>query len=64
METPSPPYPLSTRLYHHQVHCLTDLLPPKLDDRSEARHDSNHAAIAKVAAGLLPLLRQHAGDIG
>jgi hypothetical protein len=57
MKTFSRPHPaidLSTELYYQLVHTLTSLLPPPLDDRPEALHTRNRAAIAKVAA-LLPV---------
>jgi hypothetical protein len=56
IEAFSPPHPaigLATHLYYQRVHTLTDLLPPPLDDTTEALRTRNHAAIAKVAA-LLP----------
>jgi len=56
METLPPPHQpqLATPLYYQLVYTLTDLLPPPLDDSSEALQARNHAAIAKVAA-LLPV---------
>jgi hypothetical protein len=57
METFSPPHPaidLSAHLYYQLVYTLTGLLPPPIDDTSEALRTRNHAAIAKVAA-LLPV---------
>src|ERR1700723_1017347 len=57
METSSPPHPaidLATHLYYQLVYTLTGLLPPPIDDTSEALRTRNHAAIAKVAA-LLPV---------
>src|SRR5712671_5051088 len=56
-DTFCPPHPaidLPSPLYYQLVYTLTDLLPPPLDDSSEALHDRNHAAIARVAA-LLPV---------